>query len=98
MNTVILILILASFIGGAAVGLNYKRIQPVHGTRRRDAWLVLLIPLFGLFAIFSDGHFNPKVVPFSLALSIVCWLGWLGALLCGVLMLAGKWPGHPGGH
>ena len=43
MNTVILILILASFVGGGVAALNYRRIRPSQGLRRRDGLLACFI-------------------------------------------------------
>jgi hypothetical protein len=58
---------------------------------KTKAWIILLIPLTAPVAIFRTDHFDWQVVPGSSIASVVCWLGWIGALVFGFLMLWGKW-------
>jgi hypothetical protein len=59
---------------------------------KTKAWIVLFIALTAPVAIFRTDHFDWQVVPGSAIASAICWLGWIGALVVGLLMLCGKWP------
>lgn len=52
-----------------------------------SGFVILLIPLLGLFPICRDGQWNWQVVKGSATLSLICWIGWFGALIVGTIVL-----------
>jgi hypothetical protein len=54
-----------------------------------DGFTILMIPLFGLFAISRGGKWHWKVVEGGKGLSAFFWFGWFTALIVGLLRVSG---------
>jgi hypothetical protein len=52
-----------------------------------QGFVILLIPLFGLIAIFRGGRFQKRVISSSALLSGVFWFGWISSLAFGLWIL-----------
>jgi hypothetical protein len=76
-------------IGAVIVVAQETQALPHFAVTRYDGFMMLVVPIMGLFAICRGGKWHWKVIEGSKALNAFLWFGWLTGLVVGILTICG---------